>query len=214
MYCMISYYLLQKIFLYNRTHYFFPSMKSLYSSMVFLIFLFSPGSVFAGKEFCTLEYAPVCGMVNGKSETFSNTCFAWLSGATSLSDWECGSRIGWSRDRHGCLTSAWYAWDAGLSACARPWEKKSEIWQVFGTTFTCIGSGGLMEENCLRVIFPWNSSAVLHAPIIGFSPTVWYWYTLRVEVSRSESPYRLIRILRQIAPSQTLYYRWNPFWEK
>jgi hypothetical protein len=38
---------------------------------------------------CTLEYNPVCGMVDGKSKNYSNRCFAKADGATNIKDGQC-----------------------------------------------------------------------------------------------------------------------------
>jgi hypothetical protein len=36
-----------------------------------------------------------------------------------------GTIVGWDRDTHGCIGSAWYSWDTTSSTCIRPWEQRS-----------------------------------------------------------------------------------------
>jgi len=38
---------------------------------------------------CTLEYAPVCGQLNGKRKTYGNACQLQLAGAVKVADGEC-----------------------------------------------------------------------------------------------------------------------------
>jgi hypothetical protein len=38
---------------------------------------------------CTLQYNPVCGMVDGKPKNYSNRCFAKADGASNIKDGQC-----------------------------------------------------------------------------------------------------------------------------
>jgi hypothetical protein len=43
----------------------------------------------AAKEWCKWDYAPVCGTVAGKKQTFSNACFAKENGAKKIKKGVC-----------------------------------------------------------------------------------------------------------------------------
>ena len=83
---------------------------------------------------CTKEYAPVCGSVqvqcvtspcNPVRQTFGNSCMAWASNATNITEGACEASpilVGGDRDIHGCIGSAGYTWNASENKCVRPWE--------------------------------------------------------------------------------------------
>ncbi len=86
---------------------------------------------------CTMDYTPVCGTVqvqcvttpcNPIKQTFSNSCMARASNATSVTPGECGnvsSVIVWGDvDIHGCKASAGYTWSPVENKCIRPWENQ------------------------------------------------------------------------------------------
>lgn len=43
----------------------------------------------AAKEWCKWDYAPVCGTVGGKKQTFGNACFAKEAGAKKIKKGAC-----------------------------------------------------------------------------------------------------------------------------
>lgn len=43
----------------------------------------------AAKEWCKWDWAPVCGTVGGKKQTFSNACFAKEAGAKRVKKGAC-----------------------------------------------------------------------------------------------------------------------------
>lgn len=95
----------------------------------------SPVGAQSNQIACTMEYAPVCALVqvqcimapcNPIRQTFSNSCMAWASNAINVTIGECSDTvppiIGGDSDIHGCKASAGYSWSVGENKCVRPWE--------------------------------------------------------------------------------------------
>jgi hypothetical protein len=116
-------------------------MKFLFALIVLLAGI-STVSAATDTVACTMEYAPVCGMVQVQCITapcnpvrtdFSNLCTANAAGATEITGGTCIMSestppvVGGDIDSHGCKASAGYSWDPMMSQCMRPWEKSDTL---------------------------------------------------------------------------------------
>jgi hypothetical protein len=116
-------------------------MKFLFS-LIMLLAGISTVSAATDTVACTMEYAPVCGMVQVQCITapcnpirtdFSNLCMAKAAGATDITGGTCIMSestppvVGGDIDSHGCKASAGYSWDVTLAQCIRVWEKPQTL---------------------------------------------------------------------------------------
>lgn len=161
---------------------------------------------------CTMQYAPVCGSVqvqcitapcNPVRQTFGNSCVAWLSHATNVTQGACEDQTppGWDTDKYGCKPSTGYTWNSRARQCLRSWESRVRVVTIAPQTVACTGVGPM---NCLQAKFIWPKEwGNLYFGIKGFDFVSGYTYRLLVLENRIANPvadgssieYSLIKIL-------------------
>ena len=218
----------------DRSYFFtFFLMRYLYLFLAFLAFGFSLQMVSATtvSTACTMEYAPVCGMVDVQCimapcypvrTDFSNLCMAQAAGARDITGGTCimsesPTPVEWINDVHGCLRAAGYRWSHLAKQCLRAGESRVRILTIAPETKPCVF--GMMNTECLqmRVRGKWMT---VYGGIDGFDFVPWYTYRLRVLETRVDSPpadgraieYSLLKVIsKRVSPvkyDEVLLWDW------
>jgi hypothetical protein len=139
-------------------------MRYIYFFLIAVVYGLSLQTVSAASQaMCTMEYAPVCGMVDVQCVTapcdpvrtdFGNLCMANAAGARDITGGTCimsesPAPIGGQQDTHGCLTGAGYSWNHLARQCLRSWESRVRVITIAPDMTPCVF--GMMNTECLQM---------------------------------------------------------------
>jgi Domain of unknown function (DUF4377) len=191
-------------------------MKLFFSLLVFTFTGIAGVSASTDTVACTADYAPVCGSVQVQCitapcppvrQTFSNSCMANVSHATSITAGACDDSVvtppivGGDSDIHGCKASAGYSWNFLAKQCIRPWESRVRILTIAPEKQSCTG---VAPMECLQVRMGWQRQwQNFYNSISGFDYISGFTYRLLVLETKVANPpadspslsYSLIRML-------------------